>query len=440
MDDAQGCVSLSQLVETGEAANGGQSQSLLRTMLKFLWQALAIGIGSDLVCLALLYLNLIRIQILYLVLNGRSAARTPESLAEHDWPLITVLIPAYNEERVIEATLRSLGAAAYPRMQIIVVDDGSEDLTPQIVASLAQGDSRLTLLQQPRNLGKALALNVGIAAAQADYVIVLDADTIPDANFLKRVITPLLLGDADAVAGNVKVGNREGRKIITLFQSIEYVSVLNTTRLVQGFSGTITTIPGAAGAMRVTALRALGGYSSTTRAEDAELTLRLVNQGFRIVYAPQAIVRTETPSTWRSLYYQRIRWIYGNMQCIARNRRPKGRSRRWRFHDVPAFVYENTWKPPLEFCRALIPFLVIAGLVSRYMLYGYLGLLLLNWLVVASSYRIEAESRRELLFVPLQYALWPIFMIIPYCVAVWHFLFRHQVAWRQSSHTGASVS
>jgi cellulose synthase/poly-beta-1,6-N-acetylglucosamine synthase-like glycosyltransferase len=164
-------------------------------------------------------------------------------------------------------------------------------------------------LQQPRNLGKALALNAGIAAAQADYVIVLDADTIPDADFLKSIITPLLKGDADAVAGNVKVGNRGGLRITTLFQSIEYVSVLNTTRLMQGFSGTITTIPGAAGAMRVAALRALGGYSPTTRAEDADLTLRLVNQGFRTEYAPQAIVRTEAPSTWRTLYYQRIRWI-----------------------------------------------------------------------------------------------------------------------------------
>jgi len=422
------------------ALQGETSQSLLNTMLKFLWQTLAIGIGSDMVCLALLYLNLIRIQIRYLSLNRRGAVGTAESLAEHDWPPITVLIPAYNEARVIEATLRSLCAVAYPHMQVIVVDDGSEDLTPQIVASLAQEDSRLTLLRQPRNLGKALALNAGIAAAQADYVIVLDADTIPDANFLKLIIRPLLREDADAVAGNVKVGNRGGLRISTLFQSIEYVSVLNTTRLLQGFTGTITTIPGAAGAMRTSALKALGGYSSTTRAEDADLTLRLVNNDFRVAYVPQAIVRTETPSTWRSLYYQRIRWIYGNMQCIARNRRPKDRGRRWRFHDIPAFVYENTWKPPLEFCRALVPILTLGGLIPSYMLYGYFGLMLLNWLVVASSYRIEAESSRELLLVPLQYALWPIFMIVPYCVAVWHFLFRHQVAWRRPARTGAPVS
>ena len=421
-------------------AYGKPSQSLLNAMSKLLWQVLAFGMGSNLVCLALLYLNLIRIQILYLILNGRDAPPLDVAGAEHPWPPIMVLIPAYNEERTIEATLRSVCAAAYPQMRIIVVDDGSEDRTPHIVASLAQSDSRITLLQQPRNLGKALALNAGIAAAQADYVIVLDADTIPDADFLKSIITPLLKGDADAVAGNVKVGNRGGLRITTLFQSIEYVSVLNTTRLMQGFSGTITTIPGAAGAMRVAALRALGGYSPTTRAEDADLTLRLVNQGFRIEYAPQAIVRTEAPSTWRTLYYQRIRWIYGNLQCIARNRRPKDRRRRWRFHDVPAFVYENMWKPPLEFCRALTPLFAIGGLVSRYMLYGYLGLMLLNWLVVACSYKIEVESRRELLFVPLQYSLWPFFMIVPYCAALWHFMLRHPVAWRRPSRTRASVT
>jgi hypothetical protein len=97
------------------------------------------------------------------------------------------------------------------------------------------------------------------------------------------------------------------------------------------------------------------------------------------------------------------------------------------------------WKPPLEFCRALTPLFAIGGLVSRYMLYGYLGLMLLNWLVVACSYKIEVESRRELLFVPLQYSLWPFFMIVPYCAAHWHFMLRHPVAWRRPSRTRASI-
>jgi glycosyltransferase involved in cell wall biosynthesis len=393
----------------------------------------------DVIVLGLVYLGFLLTQTIFLARHHPDASvATP--CDEQDWPLISVLVPAYNEAGVIEATISSILAADYPHMQLIVIDDGSEDRTVEIVAQLTRLDPRITLIRQPRNWGKANALNAGIASARADLLVIVDADTIPEPDFFKQVVRPILQGQADAVAGNVKVGSARYRKLSIIFQNIEYISVLSTTRLIQGLSGSITTIAGAAGAMRRTAVHAIGGYSSRTRAEDAELTLRLTDGGFRIAYQPRAIVRTEAPSTWHALYHQRVRWMQGNMQCINQVARCPDHGSPWRPHGRPLFVYENVWKPPLEFCRAVLPLLAFGSTLRLQLLCAYGGLLLVHWLGVALSFRIEEEDPRDLLHVPLQYALWPLFLIVPYCAAAWHFVFNNRVAWRKAARNGVLTS
>lgn len=393
--------------------------------------AVTCGLCVALCILGLVNLHALVMQLLWLRPRSRPELATSPGDGEA-WPLISVLIPAFNEERVIEATLRAVLAADYPRLQVIVVDDGSRDRTVQRVEAIARHNPCIELLARPQNEGKAAALNAGIAAARSRFLVVLDADTVCERDFLKLIVAPLLHGQADAVAGNVRVGNRPRRPLVATFQSIEYISVLNVTRLLQGLSNDITTIPGAAGAMLRQAVQTAGAYSSRTRAEDTDMTLCLTREGHRIVYQPRAIVRTEVPSTWRTLLHQRLRWIHGNMQCIAfhawRSRR------RWRFYGLPVFVYENVWKPPLELCRALTPLLVLVGAASPVALSGYLALALLNWSIVVLSYRIEQESPRELLLAPVQYAVWPFLIIFPYYLAIWHFLRRNQVPWRGSIH------
>jgi len=389
------------------------------------------GLCAALGILGLVNLHALVMQLLWLRPRNRpELATTPaDGLA---WPLISVLIPAFNEERVIGATLRAVLAADYPLLQVIVVDDGSHDRTVQCAEAIARLHPCIELLIQPKNEGKAAALNAGIAAARSRFLVVLDADTVCERDFLKLIVAPLLHGQADAVAGNVRVGNRPRRPLVAMFQSIEYISVLNVTRLLQGLSNDITTIPGAAGAMLREAVQTVGAYSSRTRAEDTDMTLCLTREGHRIVYQPRAIVRTEVPNTWRTLLHQRLRWIQGNLQCIAFHARRRRSG--WRFYGLPVFVYENVWKPPLELCRALTPLLVLVGASSSLALGGYLTLALLNWLVVILSYRIERESPRELLLAPVQYAVWPFLIILPYCLAVWHLLRRNQVPWRGSIH------
>jgi cellulose synthase/poly-beta-1,6-N-acetylglucosamine synthase-like glycosyltransferase len=261
-----------------------------------------------------------------------------------------VLIPAYNEERVVEATVRAVLSSDYRYIEVVVVDDGSSDLTAQVISQSFEQDSRVRLVLQPCNLGKAEALNAAVAVAGGEYVVVIDADSIPARDFISRMIEQLLEHPVDAVAGNVRAAGQRG--LSGACQAIEYV-LFHATRLWQGLSGSITTIAGAAGAMRREALLAIGGYSSDTKAEDADLTLRLRQHGFRIAYLPDAIVYTETPSSWRALFSQRVRWCYGNLQCIWRQLQRTNGRQGFRLSGLPIFVYENLVQPIVELGRAV---------------------------------------------------------------------------------------
>jgi cellulose synthase/poly-beta-1,6-N-acetylglucosamine synthase-like glycosyltransferase len=353
--------------------------------------------------------------------------------AEHQ-ELVSVLIPAYNEERVIRASINELLSSNYKSLQVIVVDDGSRDSTASIVARAFDNDSRVTLVRRPHNGGKSSALNTGLEVADGEYIVVMDADTMPDADFIGRMLQPLQQDRADAVAGNVKVS--PGAGLITSCQCIEYVSVLNSTRLFQGRTGNITTIAGAAGAMRKSTLRAVGGYSSKTKAEDADLTLRLAHNGFRLLYVREAIVHTEAPSSWRGLFYQRVRWIYGNLQCIGFHVRRKGALVGTRMLGFPMFVYENTCKAPVEFLRASVPLGVALGWLPIDVLYGYLALFLLFFISVKVSFAVENELLPRFSALAAYYSLWPIFFILPYGAAAWKFLTGAHVTWRQEARRG----
>lgn len=204
------------------------------------------------------------------------------------WPAVAVIVPAFNEERVIDGTIDSLLRGDYPDLRVVVVDDGSTDGTwPRIQAWEAR-DSRVIGVRQHPNGGKAAALDAGVAAGGTDLVVTVDADTVLEPDAIRRLVAPFLhdprLG---AVAGNVKVGNRRG--LVTIFQSIEYVTGLNLGRRTQHLLGCVTTVPGAAAAWRRAAIDAVGGVPGDTRVEDTDLTIAVGRAGWRVVYQPEAV-------------------------------------------------------------------------------------------------------------------------------------------------------
>lgn len=232
-------------------------------------------------------------------------------------PLVSVIVPAYNEEAVILATLRSLLASDYSNLEIIVVDDGSKDNTFALVTRHYAGHPRVVALTKP-NGGKASALNLGIARANGAYFIGLDADTQFGRDTISWLIAGFTAPDIAAVAGNAKVGNRH--TILTKCQAIEYITSQNLDK--RGFEviNAITVVPGCVGAWRRDAVLAVDGYCDRTLAEDADLTVRILCEGYRIVYEPRAIALTEAPASLRDFLKQRFRWSFGTLQVIWKNK------------------------------------------------------------------------------------------------------------------------
>ena len=237
---------------------------------------------------------------------------------------VTVLIPAFNEERVIERAVRTVLASTDVRIEVIVIDDGSRDATSAVVAAAFADDPRVRLLTL-ENGGKARALNRGLEVATAPVVIALDADTQFEPTtiaWLARWFDDPGLG---AVAGNAKVGNRVN--LVTRWQALEYITAQNLERRALGRLDAITVVPGAVGAWRVAAIASVGGYPPDTLAEDQDLTIAIQRAGWRITYDQYAVAWTEAPETFRGLAKQRFRWAYGTLQCLWKHRGAIGRNR-----------------------------------------------------------------------------------------------------------------
>jgi cellulose synthase/poly-beta-1,6-N-acetylglucosamine synthase-like glycosyltransferase len=230
---------------------------------------------------------------------------------------VTVLIPAYNEEVVIVTTIERILASDYPGLEILVIDDGSRDRTPEVLKARFGTDPRVTIITE-QNAGKARALNTGLARATGEIIVALDADTLFSRDTISRLAR--WFGDAKigAVAGNAKVGNRIN--MITRWQALEYIVAQNLERRALAALGTLTVVPGAVGAWRRSVLLQLGGFPAETLAEDQDLTIAVQRAGYTVLFDSTAIARTEAPATVRGLARQRFRWAYGTLQCLWKYR------------------------------------------------------------------------------------------------------------------------
>ncbi len=252
-----------------------------------------------------------------LALHGRRRERGVPVPAIDPGRFVSVLIPAFNEARVIESSVRRVLASEEVRVEVIVIDDGSSDGTADVVRAAFGERGEVRVLQLP-NGGKAAALNRGLALASGDYVVALDADTQFEPKTIARLVRWFDDRRVGAVAGNARVGNRVN--LVTRWQALEYVTAQNLERRALGAVGAITVVPGAVGAWRAEALRALGGYPADTLAEDQDLTIAIQRAGWRVVYDQSAIAWTEAPQTVRQLARQRYRWAYGTLQCLWKHR------------------------------------------------------------------------------------------------------------------------
>jgi cellulose synthase/poly-beta-1,6-N-acetylglucosamine synthase-like glycosyltransferase/peptidoglycan/xylan/chitin deacetylase (PgdA/CDA1 family) len=350
-------------------------------------------------------------------------------------PDVTIVIPAYNEEAGIAATVATMADSHYRgRLEIIVVDDGSTDRTARIARDL--GYPFVRVITQ-RNSGKPGALNTGIRLAQSDILILVDGDTIFQPDTIGKLVAPLADPDVGAVSGNTKVFNRKG--FLGRWQHLEYVVGFNLDRRMYDLLGVMPTVPGAIGAFRRSALYQVRGVSHDTLAEDTDLTMALCRCGWRIVYAPQAIAWTEVPATLRVLWKQRYRWCYGTMQAMWKHRHAVAeRGQSGRFGRV-CLTY-------LWFFQVLLP--LLAPLIDVFSIYGlvflnparvaafWLTFTALQMLVAGYALRLDREKIRALWVLPFQLIVYRQLMYLVTIQSVIAALMGTRQRWQATERTG----
>lgn len=323
-------------------------------------------------------------------------------------PFVSIIVPAYNEELVVERTIRSLLAADYSNYEIIVVDDGSQDGTSRVVADRFGLNERVKLFTVA-NSGKATALNTGLRHARGEVIIALDADTLFDPQTVGALAHRFHDKELGAIAGNAKVGNRVN--LVTRWQALEYITSQNMDRRAFASLNCITVVPGAVGAWRKDLLVEAGGFRSDTLAEDQDLTLRMRRLGYRIGYEETAIAWTEAPDDLKSLAKQRFRWAYGTLQCMWKHRDALFRPR---YRALAFIAMPNVWL-----------FQILFALISPVM-----DLMLIYVLVASAIDRWEQPtgySSTNLEQVVLYYAL---FLAIDWISACFAFLLERGERWR----------
>ncbi len=325
-------------------------------------------------------------------------------------PPVSIVVPAYNEGKVILKTIGSLVTQRYAGpLEVIVVDDGSADNTYQLVRD-AYPDGRVVSVYRKENGGKASALNFGLARARYDVVVALDADTLFAPDTIDELVQPLADPTVGAVAGNAKVGNRVN--LVTRWQALEYVTSQNLDRRAFSLLDGITVVPGAVGAWRKSLVQSAGGFRADTLAEDQDLTLSIRERGHSIAYADGAIGYTEAPDSLRTLARQRFRWSFGTLQCAWKYRHTLLRPR---YGTLGWAALPNTWLfqlllpaisplADLAFVYSLVSILLTRyyhgttyAMTSMAHVFTYYAIfLLVDWLAAAVAFLMEPGEDKSL--------------------------------------------
>ena len=249
----------------------------------------------------------------------RHRKQDPQAVANFQ-PAVAVLVPAFNEEKVIERTVRAVLKSDYPRLRVLVIDDGSSDNTVAVARrafSKEIADGRVVVLTKP-NAGKASALNFALQQVTEELYIGIDADTMIHPQAISLMVPHFLDPNIAAIAGNAKVGNRIN--LWTRWQALEYITSQNFERRALNCLGAVSVVPGAIGAWRTETVRTAGCYRTDTVAEDADLTMELLRRGFRVQYEDRALAYTEAPTNANGLMRQRFRWSFGILQAVWKHR------------------------------------------------------------------------------------------------------------------------
>ena len=363
-------------------------------------------------------------------------------------PEVTVLVPAYNEETVIDRCLESLIASDYPHMRIVVIDDGSSDHTAEVVARHWGGDARITLLHE-ENHGKWHAENFALGRVDTPIFIGVDADTVVRPDAISWLVQQFRDPTVGAVAGFVEVGNRTS--FLTRCQALEYiVSQAVGRRAFEVFNG-ILVVPGALGGWRTEAVRKAGLYSSSTITEDADLTVAVHRAGYKVRFEDRARAFTEVPVTVGALVRQRIRWALGMLQTSWKHRHTIREGRSVGFISIIDAIWISFLSSlTAPFVDLLLIALVIKAsfilatvglaaidLMTVVAVIGYFGLVIVDIILATAAFVIERRRDAWLVaLVPLLRFGYRQIMVYAALNALWRALTGRLYGWNKLARLG----
>jgi biofilm PGA synthesis N-glycosyltransferase PgaC len=231
-------------------------------------------------------------------------------------PFVSVLIPAYCEEKILAETLAAATSIDYPFYEVVVVDDASTDRTLDVVRPFVERGA-VRLIAKDRNEGKAMALNDALPCLNGEIVVIMDADASADPQLLRWIVPHFESARVASVTGNPRVANRD--TFLSRLQLVEFSSIVSLLRRAQRIWGRIMTMSGVVSAFRKSTLLEIGAFSPEMATEDIDITWRLQRQRYDVRYEPRAIVWMRVPARLPGLWKQRWRWALGLAQVLRRN-------------------------------------------------------------------------------------------------------------------------
>ncbi len=280
---------------------------------------------------------------------------------------VSFVVPAYNEEKTIEETIKHIFAIDYPKIiEVIVVNDCSKDNTREVVEKLLKRYPKLKLINNPKNLGNAArSQNVGLKIAKGEIIAVVDADSFPAADSLKKMVG--FFNDSKVGAVTCPVLARNQKKFIEKLQAIEYQTISFSRKLLE-YVDSIYVTPGPLALYRKEAILGAGGFDENNITQDIEATWHLTKNGWDRKMSLSTFVTSEVPSKWKAWALQRRRWNIGGLQCIKKYQRDFGRRGMLGWFIVPFFVIGLFWG---LLGLIIFSYVFASKLISNLLLTGY---------------------------------------------------------------------
>ncbi|MBC2600545.1 glycosyltransferase family 2 protein [Puniceicoccus vermicola] len=353
-------------------------------------------------------------------------------------PKVSIIVPAYNEEKVIAEAIRSHLRMDYSSFEIVVVDDGSTDKTTEMAQQVADEDAagRVQVHKIP-NGGKGNALNYGIRVAKSEFLLCVDADSRLDPDSLNYAVRHMKDPRVAAVAGNVKVLNRH--KILTNLQALEYIIGQNLMRRIQGLFRCVGIVPGPFGLFRRSAIEQVGLYTDDTFAEDCDLSLRLLASGWRIVDEINSVVRTEAPEKLKPFIKQRYRWTRGVLQALRKHKHGftgRGGIRLW-FVLINMFFDGVIWPVANLLAHACVFYLILEFGLVTYLVFWWIHFTLLDMGLALVCIASERETARLVIHILFYRLFFLVIMDVCKLLSSFEEVFQIKMGWGKLERTGS---